>query len=235
MNFNPDKKPTPTVEHSETTLEASKLENEFQINHKMEIEAEKLGINLEKLQTEITKMGGVEKFRELADKGLVLNKETNARYGNQTDGEKVFQSKAEKLSSLRDHSEEKMWMIAGGAFTGLMSAVSVVGQINPLETMSNPLNDLGSILYTGEVTIFISMMTLPVINIIKKKIEASKQFITTKMTQMKLDMTNSQSSGVYLLKHDPAEKKLQEYVNKTLEQEPGEKEYKNSNDIGQYL
>ena len=46
------------------------LENKFKITEEMEIQADILGINLEKLKAEINAMGGVEKFRELANEGL---------------------------------------------------------------------------------------------------------------------------------------------------------------------
>src|SRR3989344_1466096 len=83
------------------------LENEFKINQEMEIQADILGINLEKLKAEINAMGGVEKFRELANKGLQEYKDEQGetRY-YETEGEKIFQGMASCLRDLRNFFAE---------------------------------------------------------------------------------------------------------------------------------
>ena len=186
--------------------------NEFQITRKMEIQAELLGTNLEKLKQEINDAGGVEKFREMANKGLVSYK-GDPRYYNNSKGEDILKNLDHKLWELRRYAAEKFAMGAGAVFAGL----GVAGELQqPNEVVEGSLL-FGSVMILGGA-----------ISLIKKKIEQRKVFLRAKEAEMKLDMSGSVNRVEI---HDPKENKLRM---KTTEELMKEKQDKSEN-IDKYL
>jgi len=194
------------------------LENEFKINQEMEIQADILGINLEKLKAEINAMGGVEKFRELANKGLQEYKGEQGEtgyYGNSTEGEKIFQGMASCLSDLRNFSAEK----AVGLSSGILGTAGII----VAEANSGELG--------VELLFFVSLIAeipagVMLISAIKKKIQHHKLYLKAKMAEMKLKLTGS-INRQNALASEPKEKKLNKEVRKRQEKILTEEQEKN--------
>ena len=193
------------------------LENEFKINQEMEIQADILGISLEKLKAEINAMGGVEKFRELANEGLktfIDEKGKTKYYGDLTEGERAFQNIVGRLSGLRNFSNEK----AMGLPSVILGTAGII--LSRIEGQSG----VELVFYMSLLIEIIAGGLL--ISVIKKKIEHNKRYLKGKMADMKLKMTGS-VNRTGSLNYEPKEEKLREKVRKRQEKILTEEQEKN--------
>ena len=186
------------------------LENEFKINQEMEIQADILGISLEKLKAEINAMGGVEKFRELANEGLQSytdeKGETKHHYSNLTKGEQALRNMVSGIYELRNFMGEKsIGFVTGVAGAGLTltSSLEHTTSEDPAAKLAFVLGLLVLIFGTGG----------SILSTIKKKIEYNKKYLKGKIADMKLKMTGSVNRSHYL-QSEPKEEKLREKVRK---------------------
>lgn len=191
---------TPKPEQVNDAELVTKVENAYEINRKMEIQAELLGINLEKLKAEIDKAGGPEKFRELADKGFYKGA------SNPTEGEQAFRRMRDRLQELRDLSSQK---VLGGT-----SAALGAFEIIALQFDKGDSPDGAYTLLAGLLVLFAAGTAGSLISSIVKKVKANGQYIKTKMVEMKLDMTGSVRREN--LAGDPKEKKIRQKTDKIL-------------------
>jgi hypothetical protein len=160
-----------------------KVKNAYEINNRMEARAELLGINLQKLQDEIDKVGGPDKFREIADEGIARGQEGEL-YGNRSEGEKKVAEFVKRYNDLMDAvSGLKNTAIA----TGVIAGVGVGMIYGP----AVHLNDVDFYTVFGGTALSLATSVGTGLTAVVKKVQANKQYIQTKIFSMKLDMTGS--------------------------------------------
>ena len=180
------------------------MENEYKITRDMEIQADILKINLDKLKGVVEKAGGVQKFREMADKGYGTFEENGKtrRYSNSTDGESALHPMLDKLRDLEDNLGTKLVGGVGVLLAGGTLAGEAFGQINSTQ------ETVAAVLFiTGLVT-----MGGALISGVTNAFKARKEYIRIKEAEMKLKMTGSQSESA--LSSFQRDKDLQKKVQK---------------------
>ncbi len=164
---------------------AEKLKNAYEINQKMETEAELLGVNLQILQDEIDRIGGPEKFRELADSGLQRNS-GGELHGNRSDGEKKLQEFVSKYDKLVEKmkTSKKVAMVAG-----IATVAGVVGMRYGGAHLDG--EEFMTLLSGTAITLLTTLGTS--IASVARKIQSNKEYIKTRALDMKLDITGSEN------------------------------------------
>ena len=188
------------------------LERDFKITSELELQANHLQINLEKLKAEIEKAGGIEEFRELADEGLrtFIDNGSKKRLPGNTAGEEQLRQIVSKLNGLKDTFVEKLAGGAGAVITG----ISFAG-LN-IDSLAKGNTELSENMLTVMLIGGIAMAGGSLVSVIRKKIEAQKQFLIAKEAELKLQMTGSHLENNYVSSYEENEKLRKETHQKNV-------------------